>query len=93
MAEQAPTATKEETIKEQVQEQAQQLGDQAQRIKEQAVDGYHQVEQRAEALKQNAEEINKKAVDFIQANPALTIVGAFGIGYLVGSLAARRWLI
>lgn len=86
-------ATESESLKEKAKEQAQQLSEQAQNLREKAVEGYHDVEQRAEAIKHNAEEFNRRAVDFIQENPAITIVGAFGVGYLLGSLAARRWII
>lgn len=60
---------------------------------EQAVEGYHQVEQRVTELRDQATAINHQAVDFIKHNPGIAVAGAFGIGYLLGSMAARRWII
>lgn len=76
----------EAPVTEQVKEQVRHLG-------EQAVEGYHAIEERAEAIKAGASELNERAVYFIQENPALAILGAFGAGYLLGTLAARRWII
>ncbi len=87
------SAQDEPAITDKVAEQAKELGEQASALKDQAVEGYHKFEENAEMVKQRAEEVNRRAVSFIQDNPAVTIVGAFGIGYLLGSLAARRWII
>jgi ElaB/YqjD/DUF883 family membrane-anchored ribosome-binding protein len=39
------------------------------------------------------EELNRRASDFVQENPAVCILGAMGIGYLIGKMASRRWLV
>lgn len=88
-----PPVADETPLKEKVKEQAREIGEQATALKDQAVEGYHKMEENAEMVKQRAEDFNRRAVEFIQDNPAVTIVGAFGVGYLLGSLAARRWVV
>ena len=62
-------------------------------ISEQAIEGYHALEQRAGEIKETATELNNRAVTFIQENPAVAIAAAFGVGYFIGSMAARRWIV
>lgn len=38
-------------------------------------------------------DINDRAVNFISEKPLAAIGIAFGVGYLVGKLASRRWLM
>ena len=38
-------------------------------------------------------ELNDQAVRFISEKPLAAIGIAFGVGYVVGKLAARRWLV
>jgi hypothetical protein len=45
-----------------------------------------------ETARARLEELNRRAADFVQENPAVCVLGALGIGYLVGKMASRRWL-
>ena len=74
-------------------ERVDQARDQVSQARDQLVEGYHAMEERAEHLKDQASEFNRSAVHFIRTNPALSIAGAFGVGYLLGSIARRRWIV
>ena len=56
-----------------------------------------EVMESAQALQQQAreqlEQINHTALTLIQEKPLVALGIAFGAGYLLGSLAARRWII
>lgn len=43
--------------------------------------------------KEQLEQANHLAVTFIQDKPLVALGVAFGVGYLIGSVAARRWII
>lgn len=51
----------------------------------------------ANALQQQAKErlehANHTAITFIQDQPLLALGVAFGVGYLLGAAAKRRWII
>ncbi len=51
----------------------------------------HELEHQVEHAREVLYDANRRAVVFIRENPGLAIVGAFGVGYVVGKLAARRW--
>lgn len=69
------------------------LTEQARQLSEQAMENYQALEEQAGAIKEQATQINAQVTSFIQNNPAVAIAGAFGLGYLIGSVAARRWII
>lgn len=54
---------------------------------------YHELESRLADARQRLDAANDRAVHFIQENPGLAILGAVGVGYLIGRLASRRLLI
>jgi ElaB/YqjD/DUF883 family membrane-anchored ribosome-binding protein len=53
----------------------------------------HEIEHQVEHAREALYDANRKAVVFIRENPGLAILGAFGVGYVVGKLAARRWFV
>lgn len=72
----------------------------ASRITDQVRDGYHAIEEQlsviqegADELRARANQLNERAIVLIQDHPGMAILGAFGIGYLLGTLAARRWIV
>jgi len=69
------------------------LGETVQGLKDNLVENFHEIEETYLTTRDQAYELNRKAVDFIQANPGTCIVGAFAVGYLVGKIAKRRWWI
>ena len=52
----------------------------------------HEIEDSVQATRDRVHELNEQAVRFIQERPAAAIGIAFGVGYIVGKLAAKRWL-
>lgn len=52
-----------------------------------------ELEERVQTTRDRVHEFNERAVQFIQERPAASIGIAFGVGYLVGKLAAKRWLV
>lgn len=90
----AGESTADETsLKESANEAMHKVEARAGELKDSAVETLHAIEERAGEMRESAQEINHRAVEFIQHNPVITIAGAFGVGYLIGSLAARRWII
>ena len=69
------------------------LGAKAHDLKDQLVDRYREFDDRYESTRDKAYAINNRAIEFIQENPAASIIAAVGIGYLVGRLASRRWIV
>lgn len=55
--------------------------------------GYHAMEERALDARVQLEQLNDQAVTFIQEKPLAAIGIAFGVGYVLGALASRRWII
>lgn len=53
----------------------------------------HEIEQRVQTTRDQAYELNRQAVEFIQERPVAALAIAFGVGYLVGKLASKRWLV
>ena len=54
---------------------------------------YEELEQRYDEVRDMLEDYNRSAMDFIREHPGICIAGALGAGYVVGRLAARRWLV
>jgi ElaB/YqjD/DUF883 family membrane-anchored ribosome-binding protein len=52
-----------------------------------------ELEERVETTRDQIQELNERAVHFIQERPAAAIGIAFGVGYFVGKMAAKRWLV
>ncbi len=50
------------------------------------------LEARVSGVGDTVSELNAQAVQFISERPVAAIGIAFGVGYLVGKLANRRWL-
>lgn len=53
---------------------------------------YHELEERYDAFRDSLEDYNESAQSFIRRHPVACIAGALGTGYVLGRLAARRWL-
>ncbi len=70
----------------------QKVRERAREVQERIEEGYHELEQRYDDARHQLREVNDRAVSFIRNNPAVAIVGAIGVGYVVGRLASRRWL-
>ena len=45
---------------------------------------------RIEEAKEQLDVMNKRVQGFIRENPGTALIGALGIGYLIGKLASRR---
>ncbi len=73
-------------------QQQEELRQRAREVQERIEEGYHELEERYDNARTQLRRANDRAVDFIRENPAICIVGAVGVGYLVGRLASRRWL-
>lgn len=52
-----------------------------------------ELEQRVQSTRDRVHDFNEHAVQFIQERPAAALGIAFGVGYIVGKLAAKRWLV
>ena len=77
-----------------MEEQSQEnLGAKAGEIKNQLVERYQEFDDQFETTRDKAYEINNRAIEFIQDNPAVAIAVAVGVGYVVGRLASRRWIV
>ena len=55
--------------------------------------GVQEIEARVSGASDKVSELNDQAVQFIAERPLAAIGIAFGVGYLVGKLAAKRWLV
>lgn len=51
-----------------------------------------EMEARVSGVGDTVSELNEQAVRFIAERPVAAIGIAFGVGYLIGKLASRRWL-
>lgn len=60
---------------------------------ERAEAGYHALEERAFDAREQVQRLNDQAITLIQDKPAVAIGVAFGVGYLLGALASRRWIV
>lgn len=52
-----------------------------------------EMEERVSGVGESVSELNERAVAFIAEKPLAAIGIAFGVGYLVGKLASKRWLV
>ncbi len=73
-------------LTERVREEDEELGEKL----ESALESFNEAR---ESARQQLEQVNHKAIVFIQEQPVIALAAAFGAGYLLGSLAARRWII
>lgn len=53
----------------------------------------YNLERRYEQTRGQLEAFNERAAVFVRENPVVSIVGAVTLGYVVGRLASRRWLV
>lgn len=53
---------------------------------------YEELEERYDQLRDQLEDYNRSAQEFIQDHPGLSVAAALGTGYIIGRLAANRWL-
>jgi ElaB/YqjD/DUF883 family membrane-anchored ribosome-binding protein len=51
------------------------------------------MEERYHSTREQLYEVNRQAQVMIQKHPAACIAGAFAVGWVIGKLAKRRWLI
>ena len=56
-------------------------------------EGLHALEDQVSGSKEQLERLNSAAMNLIRDQPLIAVAGAFGVGYLLGSLASRRWLV
>jgi ElaB/YqjD/DUF883 family membrane-anchored ribosome-binding protein len=54
---------------------------------------YEELEGRYDEIKGMLEAYNEQARSTIREHPVASVAGALGAGYIVGRLAARRWLV
>lgn len=62
-------------------------------LREEITAGVYEIEHQVEHAREALYDANRQAVTFIRENPGLAILGAFGVGYVVGKLASRRWFV
>ena len=55
--------------------------------------GVQELEARVSNVGESVSELNERALNFINERPAAAIGIAFGVGFLIGKLASRRWLV
>lgn len=65
----------------------------AQEMIERVGDVMENAQELQQRAKEQLEQANHLAVTFIQDKPLIALGVALGAGYLLGSLAARRWII
>ncbi len=53
---------------------------------------YQQLEQQYDELRDRLEDYNRSAQEFIREHPGLSVAAALGTGYIIGRLAASRWV-
>lgn len=69
------------------------LKEQAEEFKTKAVDAWDQRDDLQRQARERLEQANHVAVTFIQDQPILALGAAVGIGYLLGRVANRRWIV
>ena len=52
-----------------------------------------EIEERVSGVGDTVSELNEQAVRFISERPLAAIGVAFGVGYIIGKLASKRWLV
>lgn len=52
-----------------------------------------EMEERVSGVGDTIAEVNEQVVAFISERPVAAIGVAFGVGYLIGKLASKRWLV
>ncbi len=60
---------------------------------DQLEEGMHAIEEQVSSAKEQVERLNSAAMKIIREQPLIAVAGAFGVGYLLGSLASRRWIV
>lgn len=65
----------------------------AEDVRTSLVEGYHELEERYKDVRDQAYALNRRAMQVVEDHPVACVAGAFAVGYLVGKLAKRRWLI
>ncbi len=56
-------------------------------------EGLYALEEQVSGSKEQLEKLNATAMNLIRDQPLIAVAGAFGVGYLLGSLASRRWIV
>lgn len=51
------------------------------------------LEERVSGLGESVAEVNDRVLAFIEERPVAAIGIAIGVGFLIGKLASRRWLV
>lgn len=62
-------------------------------LKENVMSGVHDIEETVRSTREQAYLWNRKTVDFIREKPVVALAAAFGVGYVIGKLASKRWLV
>lgn len=56
-------------------------------------ESFHDIEERYRSTRDELYALNRQALVVIEKHPAACIAGAFAVGWLIGKLAKKRWLI
>jgi len=62
-------------------------------IKDNFVNKYKDFDDRYGSTRDKVYAVNDNALRFIEENPVVAIAAAVSIGYFVGRLASRRWIV
>ena len=65
----------------------------AEEIKDNIVDKYRDFDERYTSPRDKMYAVNDNALRFIEDNPVVAIGVAVSVGYLIGRLASRRWIV
>ena len=69
------------------------IKEQAEELKTKAVDAWDHRDDLQRQATERMEHINHVAKTFIKEQPILALGAAVGVGYLVGRVASRRWIV
>jgi len=53
----------------------------------------HEIEERYRSTRDELYALNRQALVVIEKHPAACIAGAFAVGWVIGKLAKKRWLV
>lgn len=65
----------------------------AEELKENLVDKYRDFDEKYASPRDKMYAVNDNALRFVEDNPVVAIGVAVGVGYLIGRLASRRWIV
>lgn len=62
-------------------------------LKNNLVDKYREFDDQYETTRDKVYAVNDNAIRLIEENPVIAIAAALSIGYLIGRIASRRWIV